>query len=87
MIEDEHDAFTPRWYDLFVKNLASKLAEWSVWCDNDMDKNKLPFEIVRGALLCVRESRDPLRKIQEDAIDNFRLNMLEADLWIYDNIS
>ena len=69
--------------DLFVKNLASKLAlKQNEQYGNIMTwlRTKLSFETVKAALLCVRGSRAPFRRMQEDTIDNFRLNILEADL-------
>ena len=93
VIEVEQGTFTPlvfgtnggigRECDLFVKNLASKLAlKQNEQYGNIMTwlRTKLSFETVKAALLCVRGSRAPFRRMQEDTIDNFRLNILEADL-------
>ena len=93
VIEVEQGTFTPlvfgtnggigRECDLFVKNLASTLAlKQNEQYGNIMTwlRTKLSFETVKAALLCVRGSRAPFRRMQEDTIDNFRLNILEADL-------
>ncbi len=93
VLEVEHGSFTPLGFGTnggmgdecknFVATLASKIAvkqgdTYSAvisWI-----RTRLSFEILRSALLCVRGSRVPFRKVQAESITDIQLSNVLCDL-------
>ena len=93
MLEIEHGTFTPlvvgtnggmgKECSRFLTSLAQKLAEKQneeygiivSWI-----RTRLSFEILKSAILCVRGSRAPFRKHDNEAVLDFKLNSYDAKL-------
>ena len=93
MLEIEHGTFTPlvmgtnggmgKECSRFLTSLAQKLAEKQneeygiiiSWI-----RTRLSFDISKSAILCVRGSRAPFRKLGNEAVLDFNLNSNVAKL-------
>ena len=93
VLEIEHGTFTPlvmgtnggmgKECSRFLTNLAQQLAEKQ---NEDYGiivswiRTRLSFEILKSAILCVKGSRAPFRKNDNEAVLYFKLNSNEAKL-------
>jgi len=68
---------------IFLTSLAQKLAEKQ---NEDYGvivswiRTRLSFEILKSAILCVRGSRTPFKKHDNEAVLDFKLNSIDAKL-------
>ena len=96
ILEIEHGSFTPLVLGTnggmgsecskFLSVLANKIAEK----ENEQYsktiswiRTRLSFEIMRGALLCIRGSRTPFKAFNREEVKDFELMSLTADLSTY----
>ena len=95
VLEVEHSSFTPLVFGTnggmgkecqhFVTTLASKLAIKQNEDYSDVIawlRVRLSIETLRSTILCVRGSRTPFRKQNEEIARDFRLNNVESNIFI-----
>ena len=94
VIEIEHGTFTPLVFGTnggmgeecckFISKLASKLSEKQTESYSTVIawlRTRLSIEIIKSALLCVKGSRTPFRKPNENIADDFHLNNIECGIY------